>query len=324
GEVVGGVVIMEQDQNVLAITRSLQEKLHQIRASLPKGVEIVSTYDRSAWIWTTLKEFFATLVTELLVLILVTALFLKNFRTAVGPISILLLSVSFTALPLAGFKQTINLFSLAGLCIAIGEIADATIVIVENCAAELSVRGALLPGEKREIIVRSISNVAKPLIFSLLIILASFLPVFFLEPREARLFDPLAYSKTFAMAFSTLFTLLLLPLIVLWIFKSDRVGRRDFQESVAVTLYRRPLKSLIRYRYAFPAGGLLALIPAFVLLRNFPTDFLPEVDEGSILYMPTTLPGLPNREAGWIVQQMDKKLKALPEVSRVFGKIGRA
>src|SRR5262249_12589667 len=121
GEVVGGVVIMEQDQNVLAITRSLHEKLRQISAALPKGVEIVSTYDRSAWIWTTLKEFFATLVTELVVLILVTALFLRNLRTAVGPISILLLTVSFTALPLAGFKQTINLFSLAGLCIAIGE-----------------------------------------------------------------------------------------------------------------------------------------------------------------------------------------------------------
>jgi Cu(I)/Ag(I) efflux system membrane protein CusA/SilA len=389
GEVVGGVVIMEQDQNVLAITRSLHEKLRQIRASLPKGVEIVSTYDRSAWIWTTLKEFFATLVTELVVLILVTALFLRNLRTAVGPISILLLSVSFTALPLAGFKQTINLFSLAGLCIAIGEIADATIVIVENCAAELSIRKALLPGEKRDIIIRSISNVAKPLVFSLLIILASFLPVFFLEDREARLFDPLAYSKTFAMAFSTLLTLFLLPIIVVWIFDREksspgmvynrvrrtrvkyavtvgiiaglvlaaavfrnvtaeflpefvvlsvvlipilifRIFRRptgefqNYQDSRPVRIYRSVLSHVIRHRYAFTSLGMLVLIPAAFLLSRFQKDFLPETDEGSILYMPTTLPGLPTREAGWVLQQMDKKLKEFPEVDRVFGKLGRA
>src|SRR5712691_725889 len=324
GEVVGGIAIMEQDQNVLAITRSLERKLQELRASLPQGVEIVTTYDRSAWIWATLRQFFETLGIELVVLIVVTLLFLRNIRTAVGPIAILLLSTLFTAMPLVGFSQTINLFSLAGLAIAIGEIADATIVIVENCTAELSMRGPVSQAEKQEILVRSIASVAKPLLFSLLIILASFLPVFFLEEREARLFDPLAYSKTFAMAFSTLLTVFLLPLIVLWIFKRDTPARKDFRESVAVRAYRSVLMSVIRYRYAFTAAGMLALIPAAVLLTRFPKDFLPDVDEGAILYMPTTLPGLPNREAGWIVQQMDKKLKAFPEVERVFGKIGRA
>ena len=158
-------------------------------------------------------------------LIVVTLLFLRNIRTAVGPIAILLLSTLFTAMPLVGFGQTINLFSLAGLAIAIGEIADATIVIVENCTAELSLQRAGQPRrEGRRSSIRSIASVAKPLLFSLLIILASFLPVFFLEEREARLFDPLAYSKTFAMAFSTLLTMLLLPLIVLWIFKRDTAG----------------------------------------------------------------------------------------------------
>jgi len=166
--------------------------------------------------------------------------------------------------------------------------------------------------------------VTQPLLFSLLIILASFLPVFFLEQREARLFDPLAYSKTFAMAGSTLLTVFLLPLIVLWIFEHETIARRNFQESVAVKAYRSVLRGVIRYRYGFTAAGLLVLIPAALVLRNIPQDFLPEVDEGSILYMPTTLPGLPNREAGWVLQQMDKKLKALPEVERVFGKIGRA
>src|SRR6185295_193310 len=139
GEVVGGIAIMEQNQNVLAVTRALDRKLAEIRASLPKGVDVTAAYDRSAWIWRTLKEFFGTLITELVVLILVTALFLGNLRTAVGPISILLLSTLFTALPLFASGETINLFSLAGLCIAIGEIADATIVHVENCAAELAI-----------------------------------------------------------------------------------------------------------------------------------------------------------------------------------------
>src|SRR4029453_11384845 len=150
-------------------------------------------------------------------------------------------------------------------------------------------------------------------------------PVFFLEEREARLFDPLAYSKTFAMAFSTLLTLFLLPIIVVWIFKRDTgIPRGDFQESAAVTWYRSVLRTTIRYRYAFTIAGLSLLIPAGVLLNHFQRDFMPDVDEGPILYMPTTLPGLPNREAGWVLQQMDKKLKGFPEVERVFGKIGRA
>ena len=324
GEVVGGVVIMEQDQNVLAITRAVERKLADIRRGLPPGVDVVPTYDRSAWIWETLRQFFETLGIEILVLIAVTLLFLRNVRTAIGPIAILLLSVVFTALPLVGLRETINLFSLAGLAIAIGEIADATIVIVENCTAELSMHPAVTPAERNEILIRSIASVAKPLLFSLLIILASFLPVFFLEEREARLFDPLAFSKTFAMAFSTLLTLIVLPLIVLWIFKREQIARRNFQESIAVRAYRSALTTVIRYRYVFTIVGLLTLIPGAILLNRFPKDFLPNVDEGAVLYMPTTLPGLPNREAGWVVQQMDKKLKAFPEVASVFGKIGRA
>jgi copper/silver efflux system protein len=324
GEVVGGIAIMEQSQNVLAVTRSIEQKLQEIRRAVPQGVQIVSTYDRAAWIWATLKEFFETLGIELLVLVIVTLLFLRNLRTALGPIAILLFSVLFTAIPLVGFRQTINLFSLAGLAIAIGEIADATIVIIENCTAELALRGAVSRAEREEILVRSIAAVTKPLLFSLLIILASFLPVFFLEQREARLFDPLAYSKTFAMAFSTLLTIFLLPLIVVWIFAHEGIARRSVLESRALPAYRAALRAVIRWRYAFTAAGMLVLIPAAFLIGTFPRDFLPEVDEGSILYMPTTLPGLPNREAGWIVQQMDKKLKAFPEVERVFGKIGRA
>ena len=330
GEVVGGIAIMAQEQNVLSITRLLERKLAEVRASLPQGIEIITTYDRSTWIWATLREFFSTLVTELIVVSLVIVLFLRNVRAAVGPIVVLLLSVLFTVLPLAIFRQTINLFSLAGLCLAIGEIADATIVIVENCAAELARRGKLSYAEKSEVIIESISTVAHPLLFSLLIILASFMPVFFLEQREARLFNPLAYSKTFGMAFSTVLTLLLLPIIVMWIFRSESVSQgaaaapKTFRDSAFARMYRTSLIQMIRFRYAFTAAGFAILLSAVWMLAGIGKDFMPETDEGSLLYMPTTLPGLPAREAGWILQQMDKKLKEFPEVERVFGKLGRA
>jgi len=395
GEVVGGVVIVEQDQNVLSVTRGLKQRLATLQTALPEGVQIVTTYDRAAWIWATLKQFIGTLLSELVVLILVTVLFLGHFRSAFGPISILLLSTLFTVLPLAAFGQTINLFSLAGLCIAIGAIEDATIVIVENCAAELELRHGLDRRTRRTIIIHSISRVARPLLYSLLIIVASFLPVFFLEAREARLFDPLAYSKTFAVALSTLLTIVLLPIIMVWVFERGgavggpakarptrrslalgnhrfalagviiaaillagaavarvvdvefrlevyelaafmtaivavwtlmrrKPGAPAYVESRPVRAYAAILRTTIRHRYAFCAAGAVVVVIAAVMLRGFQRDFLPEVDEGSILYMPTTLPGLPTREAGWVVQQMDRRLKAIPEVDRVFAKLGRA
>src|SRR5262249_41226871 len=239
GEVVGGIVVMEQKQNVLAVTRALEEKLAEVKAALPEGVEIITTYNRSTLIWSTLEHFFTTLVYELVVVILVTALFLHNPRTAIAPVAILLLGVLFTAMPLSLFHQTINLFSLAGLFIAIGEMVDATIVIVENCTAELSAHPKASAAERRQIILHSIANVARPLLFSLLILLASFLPVFFLGEKEGRMFDPLAFSKTFAMAFSTLLTLFLLPIIVVWVFRGRKLKPQGRRELAFVNLYRR-------------------------------------------------------------------------------------
>jgi len=249
---------------------------------------------------------------------------LRNVRAAVAPICVLLLGTLFTALPLAAFGQTINLFALAGLAIAIGEMADATIVIVENCTAELARRGALSPAQRMDTIVRATANLTRPLLFSMLIIVTSFLPIFFLGSREGRLFNPLAFSKTFAMAFSTLLTLLLLPAIIVWVFKRDIAPVDGPTESSFVRGYRRALMHTVRYRYAFVAFSAALLLGAAVVMAGFQKDYMPEMEEGSILYMPTTLPGLPSKEAGWILQQMDKKLKAFPEVERVFGKLGRA
>jgi len=324
GEVVGGIAIMEQGRNVLAVTHALQGRIDQVKTTLPPGVEIVPTYDRSSLIWATLTDFFQAIVYQLIVVILVITVALRNVRAAVAPVCILLFGTLFTALPLAAFGQTINLFSLAGLSIAIGEMADATIVIVENCTADLARRGALAPAERMRAIIRATATMTRPLLFSMLIIVTSFLPVFFLGERETRLFNPLAYSKTFAMAFSTLLTLFLLPIVIVWVFRHGVSAPPVNRESVFVRTYRATLTSVIRYRYGFVGISAALFVVAGVLMLGFQKDYMPEMEEGSILYMPTTLPGLPSREAGWILQQMDRKLKTFPEVERVFGKLGRA
>ena len=324
GEVVGGIAIMEQGQNVLAVTATLQDELAKVRAALPAGIEIVTTYDRSALIWETLTNFFQAIGYELIVVIVVIAAALKNVRAAVAPICVLLLGTLFTALPLSGFDQTINLFALAGLAIAIGEMADATIVIVENCTTELARRPGATPAERLETIVHATATMTRPLLFSMLIIVTSFLPIFFLGSREGRLFNPLAFSKTFAMAFSTVLTLFLLPAVIVWVFKRHVAPADGPHEGRFVRGYRRALGTAIRYRYAVVGLSAVLLAGSAVVMAGFQKDYMPEMEEGSILYMPTTLPGLPSKEAGWILQQMDKKLKAFPEVERVFGKLGRA
>ena len=324
GEVVGGIVVMEQGRNVLAVTNALQSALARVRTSLPEGIEVVTTYNRSSLIWETLTNFFRAIGYQLLVVILVIAVALKNLRAAVAPVCVLLFGTLFSALPLAAFDQTINLFALAGLAIAIGEMADATIVIVENCTTEIARRGKATATERMETIIRATATMTRPLLFSMLIIVTSFLPIFFLGAREGRLFNPLALSKTFAMTFSTLLTLFLLPAIIVWIFKRNIAPADGPREGRFARAYRRALVGTIRRRYAFVGLSVVLLVAAAIVMAGFQKDYMPEMEEGSILYMPTTLPGLPSKEAGWILQQMDKKLKAFPEVERVFGKLGRA
>jgi Cu(I)/Ag(I) efflux system membrane protein CusA/SilA len=324
GEVVGGIVIMDQGQNVIAVTRTLTAAFAQLRTELPSGVEIITTYDRSTLIWSTIENFVTALAYELGVVMLVIVWALRSGRSAIAPVSVLLLSSLFTVLPLAFFGQTINLLSLAGLAIAVGEMADATIVIVENCTTELAKRGRTDAAERLEIMIRAIVRMTRPLLFSLAIILASFLPIFFLGEREGRLFDPLAYSKTFAMTFSTLLTLLVLPVIIVWIFKRGAPESRAHSVSFWVHGYERLLRGAIKLRYGVLAASIALFAFALALAFGFQRDYMPQMEEGSILYMPTTLPGMPTREAGWVLQQMDRKLKEFPEVERVFGKLGRA
>ncbi len=324
GEVVGGIVVMEQGRNVLEVSAALRRAMEAVTASLPAGVELVPTYDRSELVWRNLENFFRALGWELGVVVLVIFWALRNGRAWLAPVVVILAGSLLTLLPMYLLGQTINLLSLAGLAIAIGEMADATIVIIEYCAAELRRRGPLGQRERLALVIRATARMTRPLLFSLLIILASFLPVFFLGEREGRLFDPLAYSKTFAMAFSTLLTVFLLPVIVAWVYRGPAVPRWTESGAGLARGYRRLLGWLIRWRYAFLAVNLGLLVAAVGALAGFQRKYMPEIDEGALLYMPTTLPGIPMKEAGWILQEIDRKLKAFPEVARVFGKLGRA
>ncbi len=328
GEVTGGIAIMSQAGNVLTVLEALKERLAQVRETLPAGVRIVTAYDRSRLVWSALKNFAKTLAYELLVTALVMWLALRSRHVMLAPLAVILLGSLFTLAALAIVGQTINLLSLAGLAIAIGEMADASIVIVENTLRKLARREAAGRQQgwhqRRQIILAASSRMLRPLLFSLLIILVSFLPVFFLDAREARLFDPLAWSKTFAMGFSTLLTLFLLPLILLWLFRPGRVIPAASEEGRLAGLYRHSLKSVIRHRYLFVVFGLGLFLHSLWLAASLPREYMPEMDEGALLYMPTTLPGVPVREAAWILQAMDRKLKAFPEVEHVFGKLGRA
>ena len=232
---------------------------------------MVTTYDRSSLIWDTLTNFFQAIVYELIVVIVVIAVALRNIRAAVAPVCVLLFGTLFTALPLSAFDQTINLFALAGLAIAIGEMADATIVIVENCTAELARRGNLSAAERMETIIRATATMTRPLLFSMLIIVTSFLPIFFLGEREGRLFNPLAFSKTFAMAFSTLLTLFLLPAVIVWVFKRGRVGAGgSSRERLRPGPIARALTRTIRHRYAFVGVSAALLLVAAVRAGGLP------------------------------------------------------
>jgi Cu(I)/Ag(I) efflux system membrane protein CusA/SilA len=233
-------------------------------------------------------------------------------------VCVLLLGTLFTSLPVSGFDQTINLFALAGLAIAIGEMADATIVIVENCTAELARRGKVSAAERMETIIEATATLTRPLLFSMLIIVTSFLPIFFLGAREGRLFNPLAFSKTFAMAFSSLLTLFLLPAIIVWVFKRniapvDGCGR-------AVVASRRA-----RHDDSAPVCivGLSAalLIGANIVMTGFQKDYMPEMRRARS-YMPTTRPDCRRRKPADPAAD-GQEAEGVLEVERVFGKLTR-
>ncbi len=326
GEVVGGIVVMRFGENALAVIDAVKVRLEEVRASLPEGVELVTTYDRSELIRAAVGTLSRTLVEEMIVVSVVILVFLMHVRSALIPILVIPIGISLAFIPMLYQGVTANIMSLGGIAVAIGAMVDAAIIVVENSHKRLEVwREAGEPGERRDVIVAAMQEVGPSIFFALLVITVSFLPIFALEGTEGRLFKPLAFTKTYAMAAAALLSVTLTPaLAVLLIRGRIRDERANPLNRWLVDAYTPAVRFVVRRRgwVAAAAVGLMAsAVPPFLLLGS---EFMPPLNEGTLLYMPTAPPGIAVGEAGRVLQSMDRELRTVPEVERVFGKIGRA
>ena len=324
GEVVGGIVVMRSGENALATIAAVKEKLDALRLSLPDGVEIIATYDRSRLIEGAVGTLSHRLIEEFLVVVLVCALFLFHLRSSLVilislPVGIL---AAFIIMRVQGINA--NIMSLGGIAIAIGAMVDAAIVMIEN--VHKHAERAMFEGKSRlNAIQNAAVEVGSPLFFSLLIITLSFLPVFALEAQEARLFAPLAYTKTYAMAAAAGLSVTLVPALMACLIRGRIRREEDNPLNRWLTAAYRPLiaKALGRPWLTMALATVL-IVSALWPLSRLGTEFMPEMDEGDLLYMPTTLPAISVGKARELLQQTDRLIKTLPEVARVFGKVGRA
>ena len=326
GEVVGGIVVMRYGENALKVIERVKEKIEQIKPSLPPGMEIVTTYDRSDLILRAIQTLREKLTEEMIIVSLVIILFLFHFRSALVPIITLPIAVVIAFIPMKFMGLTANIMSLGGIAIAIGVMVDAAIVLVENAHKSLERWEHAGRKEPRSaVIIKSLQEVGRPIFFSLLVITVSFLPIFTLGAQEGRLFKPLAYTKTFSMFFAAILAVTLAPaLIPIFVKGKIRSEKKNPISRVLIWLYQPVANFVLRYRKWVVLAAvvvLIATIPIFMLLG---TEFMPPLNEGSILYMPTSIPGMPASEAKKILHTQDKILATFPEVERVFGKIGRA
>jgi Cu(I)/Ag(I) efflux system membrane protein CusA/SilA len=328
GEVVGGIIVMRHGGNAMATIAAVRDKLESLKQGLPQGVEIVTTYDRSALIERSVETLSHRLAEEFVVVGLVCLAFLFHLRSALVAIVSLPLGVLIAFLVMREQGINANIMSLGGIAIAIGAMVDAAIVMIENMHKHLE-HWRATPGRGEpdafQIAGAAAAEVGPALFFSLLIITVSFLPVFTLEAQEGRLFAPLAYTKTYAMAAAAGLSVTLIP-VLMGAFIRGRIApeARNPLNRLLIGAYRPILMAALRH-----PGRLLLLAVAGLALAAYPasqlgSEFIPPLDEGDLLYMPTALPGLSAGKAAEILQLSDRMIKTVPEVERVFGKIGRA
>lgn len=325
GEVAGGVVVMRYGENALSVINAVKERLEQVRQGLPEGVELVVTYDRSGLIEESIGTVTQALGEEMLVVSLIIFLFLMHVRSALVPILTLPVAVLLAFIPMYYQGLTANIMSLGGIIVAIGAMVDASIIIVENIHKKLEAwEEAGRPGSRTEVIISAMQEVGPSIFGSLLVLTVAFLPVFTLEATEGRMFKPLAYTKTYSMGFAAVLAVTLTPALAV-LFIRGRIRREDENplNRWLVAAYTPVVRFVVRHSKAVIALSVLAMaftVPAFLRLGN---EFMPPLNEGAVLYMPTSPPGMSIAEATRILQSMDKELKAIPEVERVFGKAGR-
>ncbi|HVV83378.1 MAG TPA: CusA/CzcA family heavy metal efflux RND transporter [Kofleriaceae bacterium] len=326
GDTVGGVVIMRYGENALDVIDGVKRRLDEVKRSLPAGVELVVTYDRSPLIRESIATLKETLIEEMIVVSLVIFLFLLHVRSAAVPVLTLPLGVLLAFIPMGYQHLTANIMSLGGIAVAMGAMVDASIIIIENIHKKLDQweRGGRTTARVNAIIA-AMQEVGPSIFISLLIITVSFIPVFTLEGVEGRLFKPLAFTKTYSMGFAAILSVTLTPALAAIFIRGKLLHEeRHPLNRLLIWLYTPVVRFVVHHRklvIALAALVVVFTIPAFQRLGN---EFMPPLDEGAILYMPTAPPGMADAEASRVLQRMDAELKQFPEVATVFGKNGRA
>lgn len=323
GEVVAGIAMARYGQNALEVIRNIKDKLIELAPGLPAGVTIETVYDRSELIQRAIENLKSTLIEESVVVALVCMLFLMHLRSALVAIVMLPVGILIAFILMHGLGLNSNIMSLGGIAIAIGAMVDAAIVMIEN--AHKHIERAAPDTPRIALMIDACKEVGPALFFSLIIITVSFLPVFTLEAQEGRLFQPLAYTKTFSMAGAALLSVTLVPVLML-LFVRGRImpEHKNPINRLLIWLYRPIIAAVMRGKTLTILLALLALGVSIYPLRQLGSEFMPTLNEGALLYMPATLPGLSVTKAAEILQTQDKIIKRFPEVASVFGKAGRA
>ncbi|MDR1460850.1 MAG: efflux RND transporter permease subunit [Campylobacteraceae bacterium] len=329
GETAGGIVLIRSGKNTKEVISQVKEKLRSLKSSLPKGVEIVTVYDRSELIDRAIDNLTSKLIEEFVVVALVCMLFLWHVRSAFVAIISLPLGV-FIAFIIMYFQGiNANIMSLGGIAIAIGAMVDAAIVMVENAHKKiekhLHVNQPLSSNERWKLILEASIEVGPALFISLLIITLSFIPIFTLEGEEGRLFKPLAFTKTYSMAGAAILAVTAIPILMgYWIRGKIPKENQNPLNSFLIKIYHPALIFVLKHPKMTIFAALLALTTIIVPLKKIGGEFLPQINEGDLLYMPSALPSISSAEAARLLQNSDKLIKTLPEVESVFGKAGRA
>ncbi|WP_150048075.1 efflux RND transporter permease subunit [Methylomonas rhizoryzae] len=330
GEVAGGVVVMRFGENALATIEDVRKKLDELKQGLPEGVEIVPVYDRGSLIERAVATLKEALTQELLIVCSLVALFLLHLRSSLVIVLSLPLGLLMAFIVMKWQGINANIMSLGGIALAIGDMVDGGVVMVENAHKHLAAaaekkRAALTRQEHWQVIGNASREVGSGLFSSLLVITVSFLPIITMQAQEGRLFSPLAYTKTYAMAAAAILTVTLVPVLIGYCVRGTIIPeQRNPINRILHALHAPILKWAMRWRVATVSIAVLLMLSTLYPLSKIGSEFMPPLDEGDILYMPTTFPGISITKAKEVLQQTDKIIKTFPEVQHVFGKIGRA
>ena len=323
GEVVGGIIVMRYGENALAVIDNVKEKLNELKVGLPEGVTINSAYDRSQLIERAIDNLKEKLTEESIVVALVLIIFLMHFRSSFVAIFTLPIGILIAFLIMRYQGINANIMSLSGIAIAIGAMVDAVIVMIENAHKHIEKDDGKI--DRWQLILNASKEVGPALFYSLLIITVSFLPVFALQAQEGRLFKPLAFTKTYAMGASAIMAITIVPVLMGYFIRGTiRSEDKNPISRFLIRIYRPIIKLVLRFRKTTIMSAILILLVTVFPLKRIGSEFMPPLNEGDLLYMPTTDPGISITKAKELLQQTDKIIKSFPEVEMVFGKVGRA